>query len=342
VRVTFCDMTLRNVGRRHDIHDAAASVIGSGRYILGPAVERFEREWAEFCGAPHCVGVASGTAAISLALQAEGIGYGAHVLVPAATCTATFNAVSAIGAHPIPVDVDDDGLIDVCLAAAAINERVKAIVPVHLYGQSVDLAAIYALAQNHDLKVVVDSAQGHGLPVVGTTAFSFYPTKNLGAMGDAGAVVTNSAKIDAFVRNAREPGGARGGVSRLDEMQAAILSAQLPNLGVDNIKRHQIASAYNRMLTGANVKLPRFPGHSVWHQYVIRHPRRDELRAELLRRGVETGCHYSVAPHLSYAFGSGCYPKAEALFAECISLPIGPEVTLNDAAYVAEQVRACA
>lgn len=344
MRVAFCDLAVRHSAQRTNISDAVAGVIGSGRYILGRSVERFEHEWAEFCGAPHAIGVASGTDAISLALRAEGVAPGDHVLVPAATCAATFNAVSAIHAHPIPVDCDDDGLIDLHAAVRAITNRTTAIVPVHLYGRSVDLGRVYAMAADNGLKVVVDAAQGHGLKVVGTTAFSFYPTKNLGALGDGGIVVTNSAKVDAYIRKCREPGGARGGVSRLDEMQAAILSMLLPTLNGANARRMQVAWMYDRTLVDANVKRPRYDGNdaNVWHQYVIRHPKRDELRAELQRRGIETGCHYSTAPHIEHAFGRGMFPKTEALFAECISLPMGPEVSDEDVRYVAEQLKACA
>jgi dTDP-4-amino-4,6-dideoxygalactose transaminase len=347
VRVAFCDLAVRNSAHRRDISEAVAGVIESGKYILGRSVERFEREWAAFCGTPHAIGVASGTDAISLALRAEGVVPGDHVLVPAATCAATFNAVSAIHAHPIPVDCDDDGLIDLRAAVRAITNKTTAIVPVHLYGRSVDLGKAQAMGADNGLKVVVDAAQGHGLPVVGTTAFSFYPTKNLGALGDGGIVVTNSAKVDAYIRKCREPGGARGGVSRLDEMQAAVLSALLPDLKKNNERRVEIAQLYDARLAHADVVRPRFdsehgPDYNVWHQYVIRHPKRDELRAELARRGIETGCHYSTPPHIEHAFGRGTFPKAEALFAECISLPMGPEVTDEDVRYVAEQVKACA
>jgi dTDP-3-amino-3,4,6-trideoxy-alpha-D-glucose transaminase len=344
VRVAFCDLADRHRERRGALSAATADVIVSGRYILGQAVERFEKEWAAFCGAPHAIGVASGTDAISLALRAEGVLPGDDVLVPAATCAATFNAVSAIHARPVPVDVDDDGLIDIRCAARALTEKTTAIVPVHLYGRAVDLSEIYSLAGNEYLGVVVDAAQGHGLPVVGTTAFSFYPTKNLGAVGDGGMVVTNSERVDSFVRSRRNPGGARGGVSRLDEMQAAILSALLPSLERDNARRAAIAAFYDGALREANVVRPLlrsvFP--NVWHQYVIRHHDRNALRAELARRGIETGCHYSEPPHWSYSGELGTFPRAETLFSECISLPIGPEVTDEQAAYVAEQVKACA
>jgi dTDP-4-amino-4,6-dideoxygalactose transaminase len=344
VRVAFCDLADRPRERRGALSAATAEVIVSGRYILGHAVERFEREWSSFCGAPHAVGVASGTDAIALALRAEGVQPGDDVLVPAATCAATFNAVSAIHARPVPVDVDFAGLIDVRCAWRALTKKTRAIVPVHLYGRAVDLAGIYSFAGTEGLRVVVDAAQGHGLPVVGTTAFSFYPTKNLGGLGDGGMVVTDSKDVDAFVRSRRNPGGARGGVSRLDEMQAAILSALLPSLQRDNARRAMIAAFYDQALREANVERPLlrsvFP--NVWHQYVIRHRDRDALRAELERRGVHTGCHYSEPPHWAYSDERGAFPNTEALFAQCISLPIGPEVTDEQARYVAEQVKDCA
>jgi dTDP-4-amino-4,6-dideoxygalactose transaminase len=336
------------------INAAIARVVARGWFVLGPEVEAFEQEFAQACGAAHAVGVANGTDAIALLLRAAGVEPGDEVLVPAMTAAFTGLAVLMAGARPVFVDVDPDTLtIDAAACAAAITPRTRAIVPVHLYGQAADLDAILAVAERHHLAVVEDCCQAHGATArgvpVGTRgvggAFSFYPTKNLGAMGDGGAIITGDAAIADRVKRLRNGGQANrydhvepGINSRLDELQAAILRAKLPRLRADIDRRRALAGAYRRQLpAGARPIVERDPGH-VYHLFPIRCAERDGLQAHLRAAGIETLIHYPVPLPAQAAFsaaataghGHGACPVAAQAARELLSLPLHPRLREAD------------
>jgi dTDP-4-amino-4,6-dideoxygalactose transaminase len=339
------------------IRGAIERVIARGWYILGPELEGFEREFAAASGARFAVGVANGTDAIALLLRAAGIGRGDEVIVPAMTAAFTGLAVIATGATPVVVDVDPQTLnLEAATAAAAITPRTRAIVPVHLYGQPADMDGIAALASRHALAIVEDCCQAHlatsrGAPV-GTRgvggAFSFYPTKNLGALGDAGAVVTNDANVADRVRRLRNGGQrvrydhAEPGInSRLDEIQAAILRARLPRLVEWTARRRQLAGEYRRLLPGSVTPIAeRDPGH-VYHLFPVRSVDREALQAQMKRRGVETLVHYPIALSHQAAFSEGSRggcPTAEAAARELLSLPLHPRLRNDEVEQVCEAI----
>jgi dTDP-3-amino-3,4,6-trideoxy-alpha-D-glucose transaminase len=338
---------------------AIARVIDAGWFVLGPEVEAFETEFASACGARFAVGVGNGTDAITLALRALDIGPGDDVIVPAVTAAFTGLAVIACGATPRIVDVEHATLmLDPDACAAAVTARTKAVVPVHLYGQPADLTAIRRLAERHHLAIVEDCCQAHlatenGVPV-GTrseaAAFSFYPTKNLGALGDGGAVITSDEAVATRVRRLRN-GGQRdryrhveaGVNSRLDELQAAVLRARLPLLPAWTARRRQLASRYRGQLPAAvSPIVERDPGH-VYHLFPVRLPDRDGLSAHLAREGIGTLIHYPMPLSAQQAFAAyepaEC-PIASAASAELLSLPLHPRLTDADVARVAESVSA--
>lgn len=335
------------------LREAFERVLRSGWYILGQEVEQFEREFAAYCGARGCVGVANGLDALALALRALGVGAGDEVIVPSNTYIATWLAVSQVGATPVPVEpLEATANLDPARIAAALTPRTRALMPVHLYGQPADLAPILALAREHGLKVVEDAAQAHGARYQGrrlgahgdAVAWSFYPGKNLGALGDGGAVTTDDPRLADRIRVLRNYGSRRkyhnevlGVNSRLDELQAALLRAKLPRLDEDNARRAALAARYlQRLETGPVRPIQVAPhGDSAWHLFVIRHPRRDALAAALAQRGIGTMIHYPVPAHLqpAYAalgFAPGSFPIAEALHREVLSLPMGPTMRLED------------
>jgi dTDP-4-amino-4,6-dideoxygalactose transaminase len=338
------------------IDAAIARVLESGRYILGDPVEAFEREFAAYLGVKHCVGVASGTDAIELALRALEIGSGQAVIAPSHTATATVAAIERAGARPVLIDVDP---ATYNVTAAAIDTVLKnhreidgcglaAVMPVHLYGQPADMRAIVNVAWRHGLKVIEDCAQAHGARISGNrvgafgdiAAFSFYPTKNLGAIGDGGLVATNDPQLDERLRALREYGWQQRYVSdfaglnsRLDSLQAAILSVKLTRLDADNERRRAIAARYLAGLAGLDLGLPTTsPGvEHVFHQYVIRTPDRDALREFLASRSILTGIHYPVPVHLQPAYSErrfelGPVPETERLRGEILSLPMFPQL----------------
>jgi dTDP-4-amino-4,6-dideoxygalactose transaminase len=323
------------------------AVLRAGRYVLGPEVEAFEAEFAGRLGVRHCVGVGNGLDGLRLSLEALGIGAGDEVIVPGHTYIATWFAVSSAGATPVPVDVDETTyLIDAAAVEAAITPRTRAIMPVHLYGQPAPVTPLLEIANRHGLAVVEDAAQAHGAAMDGTptgtqgncAAWSFYPVKNLGAAGDAGAVTTNDDALARRLRVARNQGALVrsvheivGSNSRLDEIQAAILRVKLRHLDRWNARRRAIAQRYLDSLRGTAIGLPAVvPGAvHVWHQFVVRHPRRDDLRAALTDAGVETLIHYETPPHRQAAYahlglGEGSLPRSERLAREILSLPIDP------------------
>ena len=349
--VPFLDLRASNDPVREAVVSDIAALIRSGAFTNGPHVEAFEREFAALHQISHCVGVASGLDALRLTLLGAGVGPGDEVIVPAHTFIATFEAVSQVGAQPVPVDISNrDYALDVEAAAAAIRGRTRALLPVHLYGQMADARAIVALSERHDLVVVEDACQAHGAfrdgAVAGTIGlagcFSFYPGKNLGAFGDAGAVVTGSAELAGKLRALREHGQSSkyrhelvGWTSRLDTIQALVLVHKLPLLEQMNAARREAAAYYTGVLEGiGDLVLPNVPAGSspVWHLYVVRTKARDDLRAFLGERGIGTGLHYPEPPHLAAAYASlgylrGAFPTAETLANECLSLPLFPGIT---------------
>ncbi len=340
------------------IRDAIDRVVASGRFILGPEVEAFEAEFASASGVAHAVGVGTGTDAIALILRALGVGYGDEVITTPLSAAFTALAVMATGARPVFADIDADRLtLDPAAVAAAVTARTRAILPVHLYGQAADMAAIVAVASRHRLPVVEDCCQAHlataaGAPVgtIGVAgAFSFYPTKNLGALGDAGAVVTNDRALAERVRRLRNGGQTlrdhhelAGINSRLDEMQAAILRARLPLLANRTARRRTLAAVYRDRLAMAPVRIlpERDPGH-VYHLFVVRSRRRADLQAHLASVGIETLVHYPVPiprqPALASTLPAEC-PNATAACDEVLSLPLRPDMTTEDVSAVAAEV----
>lgn len=349
-KVPFLDFQEAHLEIRQELDAAYDRVLNSGWFILGKEVEAFEREFAAYCEAEHCVGVGNGLEALHLILRAYGIGPGDEVIVPANTYIATWLAVSYAGARPVPVEPDARTYnIDPALIEAAITPATKAILPVHLYGQPAEMDPINAIAARHGLKVIEDAAQAHGARYRGrrvgglgdAAGFSFYPGKNLGALGDGGAVVTNDVELADRVRVLRNYGSrvkyhneVKGFNSRLDEIQAALLRAKLPVLDDWNARRREVAARYRDELAGSELGLPFVPewAEPVWHLFVVRHPRRDELQQRLQQAGIGTMIHYPIPPHLqpAYAelgFGVGAFPITETIHREVVSLPMGPQLT---------------
>ncbi len=335
--------------RRHKttVDIAIQRVLDSGYYVLGPEVEAFERDFAAFVGVSHAVGVANGTEAITLALMACGIGPGDEVVTVSFTAVATVAAVDIAGAMPVIADIEPDYYtLDPAALERAITPRTKAVVPVHLYGQPAAVDEISAIAERHGLRVIEDCAQAAGATYRGQRAgalgdvgcFSFYPTKNHGAVGDGGICVTDDPEIAARLRALRQYGWRQDRISesagmnsRLDEIQAAILNAKLPELDADNAARHEIAQRYDVALAETGLGLPvRRPecGH-VHHLYVVRSARRDALKSHLAERGIAAGVHYPVPVHLQPAYcgrlaDAGSLPETERAAQEVLSLPLHP------------------
>ncbi|MFE0013707.1 DegT/DnrJ/EryC1/StrS family aminotransferase [Mesorhizobium sp. NPDC059054] len=351
--IPFLDLGVAYRELKDSIDAAIARVLDSGWYILGPEVEAFEAEWAEFCGASHAVGLANGLDALILALRALDVGPGDEVIVPSNTYIATWLAVTAVGARPIPVEPDPATQnIDPSRIEAAITSATKVLLPVHLYGQPADMDPILALARQYGLKVVEDAAQAHGARYHGrrigahgdVVCWSFYPGKNLGAMGDAGGVTTNSMEIAERIRLLRNYGSKvkyvndeLGSNSRLDPIQAAVLRVKLAHLDAWAERRKAVAAAYNTGLVSAGLILPHVPNWAdpAWHLYVVRSRNRDQLVSRLKDDGIGTLIHYPIPPHLQAAYthlgiGKGQLPLAEQLADEVVSLPIGPQVTGDD------------
>jgi dTDP-4-amino-4,6-dideoxygalactose transaminase len=366
MKVPFLDLEAVYAELEAELDEAVRRTLSSGWYVLGREVAAFEAEFAAYCEARHCVGVANGLDALHLIMRALGIGPGDEVLVPSNTFIATWLAVTYAGATPVPVEPDDQTYnLDPGQLEAAINERTRAVIPVHLYGQPADMDAINEIAARYGLKVIEDAAQAHGarykgrrVGALGTAAaFSFYPGKNLGALGDGGAVVTDDAALAERVRLLGNYGSRTkyvhelpGFNSRLDELQAALLRAKLPRLDEWNERRRRAAEFYCQTLEGvAGLRLPRVPAWAepVWHLFVVRHPERERLRAHLAAAGVGTIIHYPCPPHLQPAYAKLGYAQgqcavAERMAAEVLSLPLGPHLRAAEAQYVVEQLAAFA
>ena len=363
MNIPFLDIRAINLAQKTELETAFQRVLDNGWYILGQEVAAFETEFAAYCGTAHAIGVANGLDALFLLLKAYGIGPGDEVIVPSNTYIATWLAVTHCGARPVPVEpLASSYNLDPAAIAAAITARTKAIIPVHLYGQPADMDPINALARSRGLKVIEDAAQAHGASYKGrragqladAAAFSFYPGKNLGALGDGGAICTDDATLADTLRTLRNYGSQKkyhndlaGFNSRLDELQAAFLRAKLPTLDDGNRQRAAIAARYTEQLAGLpGLTLPTVPvlAEPVWHLYVVRHAARDRLAQQLADAGIGTQVHYPVPPHLQPAYatlglGAGSLPLAEAMHREVLSLPIGPTMTLEQADRVAAAVR---
>lgn len=361
--IPFLDLKNINLAQREEFHQALDRVLDSGWLILGKECEAFEAEFAQYCGVKHCIGVGNGLEALHFVLRAWGIGPGDEVIVPSNTFVATWLAVSYTGATVVPVEPDEHTCnINVALLEAATTTRTKAIIAVHLYGQAADMTAIRKHADRHGIKVLEDAAQAHGATCDGrrtgglgdAAAFSFYPGKNLGALGDGGAVTTDDDALADQIRVMRNYGSrikykneVVGYNSRLDELQAAFLRAKLPLLDAGNAQRAAIARAYLEGLAGCEIGLPVLGAHltSVWHLFVIRHPQRDRLAALLAEMGIATAIHYPIAPHLQQAYADlgyqpGAFPISEAMHAQVLSLPMGPTQTAAQTTRVIDAVKA--
>jgi dTDP-4-amino-4,6-dideoxygalactose transaminase len=352
--IRFLDLKAVHDPIREELDDAVRRVVASGWFVLGPEVEAFESEWASFVGARYCVSVGNGLDALSLTLRASGIGAGHEVLVPSHTFVATWLAVAACGATPVPVEVDPATYnLTPDAVAAAIRPQTRAVLPVHLYGQPFDSSALAAAAG--DVLVVEDAAQAHGARWNGTrvggagntACWSFYPSKNLGALGDGGAVTTDDPDLADRIRLLRNYGSRekyvheQAGVnSRLDELHAAALRVQLRHLDAANDRRRDVAKIYSAGLADV-VMTPHVPAEAepVWHLYVIRTSQRDRLAGRLAEQNVETLIHYPTPPHKQAAFDCGQHlPVAEALASEVLSLPMGPHLDEAAAEAVVEAV----
>lgn len=342
-----------------EIDAAVNRVLESGWYILGPEVEAFEAEWAEFCEAKHAVGVANGLDALSLALKALDIGPADEVIVPSNTYIATWLAVSGVGAMPVPVEPNPTTYnIDPARIEAAITPRTRALIPVHLYGQPADMDPILDIARRHSLRVIEDAAQAHGARYKGQrigahgdiVCWSFYPGKNLGALGDAGAVTTNDPDLAQRVALLRNYGSRQkyineeaGVNSRLDPIQAAVLRVKLRVLDRWTDRRRALAAAYNEGLQETDMILPHVPdwAEPVWHLYVVRSPNRDGLQKRLTTAGIGTLIHYPIPPHMQAAYaGLGlkpdALPLARRLADEVLSLPMGPQMAVESVLSICE------
>ncbi|MEN1972607.1 DegT/DnrJ/EryC1/StrS family aminotransferase [Luteimonas sp. MJ204] len=360
--VPFLDLKAPAKELRAEIDAAIARVIDSGWYVLGPEVERFESEYAEYCGAKHAIGVGNGLEALHLSLRAMDVGPGDEVIVPSNTYIATWLAVSQCGAVPVPVEPDPaTHNIDPERIEAAITPRTRVILPVHLYGQPADMDPILATARKHGLRVLEDGAQAHGARYKGrrlgangdAVAWSFYPGKNLGALGDGGAVTTNDDALADRLRVLRNYGSRvkyvndeQGWNSRLDPLQAAVLGVKLQHLDAWNTRRADIARQYLDGLAGTGLVLPVVPDWAapVWHLFVGRSPQRDVLQAKLAEAGVGSLIHYPIPPHkqAAYAelgFAPNAFPLASCMADEVLSLPIGPQQSEAQTQAVIEIVR---
>jgi dTDP-4-amino-4,6-dideoxygalactose transaminase len=360
--VPFLDLWPSHEEIRGTILDDIAALIRSGRFIGGPQIGAFEDAFAVYCETRHAVGMASGLDALRLALLAMGLEPGDEVIVPAATFVASLEAVTQAGGRPVLVDVSDD---DYCLAADAVSDaitaRTRVVMPVHLYGQMTDMRPLLDLAHERGIAVLEDACQAHGATrdglragsVGNAAAFSFYPAKNLGAFGDAGALVTNDEETAVRVRALREHGQRakyrhewEGYTARLDTIQAVVLMHKLPLLDDWNEQRREAAALYGAALEGVgDLGLPHVPAGSspVWHLFVVRTADPEAMAAGLACAGVGTGRHYPEPPHLSQAYewlgyGAGAFPVAERLSAQGISLPIFPGIAESQIARVAEAV----
>ena len=363
MKVPFLDLRTAYLELKEELDDAYHQVMNSGWYILGTEVEAFEQEFAAYCGAKHCIGVANGLDALHLILKGYGIGTGDEVIVPSNTYIATWLAVSHAGATPVAVepDVQTYNLAPEKIEAA-ITSQTRAIMPVHLYGQPAEMDAISEIARKYDLKVIEDAAQAQGARYKGKRAgslgdaagFSFYPGKNLGAYGDAGAVTTDDSELAERIRMLRNYGSkqkyyneVQGYNSRLDPLQAAFLRVKLKHLDQWNARREKAAARYLATLSRASELIVPFVPEEMepaWHLFVVRHAKRDYLQKYLENSGIGTLIHYPVSPHSSEAYNdlgyqSGSFPRAEELANTVLSLPMSPNIKAEEVDYVCGAIK---
>lgn len=362
MNIPFLDLKTPHVELREDLCEAFERVLDSGWYIQGNELKLFEQDFTEYCEVKHCIGVGNGLDALHLILRAFDIGEGDEVIVPSNTYIATWLAVSYAGATPIPVEPDERTYnLDPTKIEAAITPHTKAIMVVHLYGQPADMDAINAIAKKYNLKVIEDAAQAHGARYKGrrvgslgdAAGFSFYPGKNLGAIGDGGAVTTNDPELAKKIRVLGNYGSqvkyhneVKGYNSRLDELQAALMRVKLKKLDAWNGRRNVIAKEYLRQLDGGDLVLPFVPewADPVWHLFVVRTQKREAFQANLLQQGVDTMIHYPIPPHFQPAYAElnykhGDFPIAEVIHREVLSLPIGPHLNEVSTAFVIASIK---
>jgi len=354
--IKFLDLKKINERFRGEMDIAVKRVFDSGWYLLGREVEAFESEFAGYCEAKHCIGVANGLDALNLIIRAYGFGPGDEIIVPANTYIASVLAISENGCTPVLVEPDwDTRLIDVNKIEAAITPKTKAIMVVHLYGRAVDMDVVWDVAKRHRLKVIEDSAQAHGAKYKGmrcgnlgdASGFSFYPGKNLGCLGDGGAVTTNDDELATKIRAIRNYGSDykyhhiyKGTNSRLDEIQAALLRVKLRHLDEDNAARRSIAERYVNEIKNQLVELPALPtnpeGH-VWHVFAVTCAERDRLQRWLEGNGIQTNIHYPTPPHKQGAYSELkdlILPFSEKLHSEILSIPMSPVLTEDEVSYI--------
>jgi len=360
--VPYLDLPAQIRGIRKDLDAAIARSLDNCSFCLGPDVAQFEKDFAKFAGAEHCVGFNSGTSALHVALLLLGVGPGDEVITTPFTFVATSWAISYVGAKPVYVDIDDATMnLDPKLIERAITKKTKAVMPVHLYGHPFDVDPILEICRKHKLPLVEDTAQAHGAKykgkIVGTfgeiSCFSFYPGKNLGACGEGGALVTNNAAFAARAKSLREHGSTVryyhdevGFNYRMEGIQGAVLGVKLKHLQKWTDERRRVAHRYHELLKDTPLQLPLEAGYagSAWHLYVIRHPRRDDLKKHLDANGVGCALHYPVPLHLQKCYANlghkhGDFPVAEKAARECLSLPIYPELTDAQIRRVVEAIK---
>jgi dTDP-4-amino-4,6-dideoxygalactose transaminase len=360
--VRFVDLQAQIQSLQPALSEAIEAVLRRSDFVLGKDVDEFEREFAAYCGVAHAVGVDSGLSALELALRAAGIGPGAEVITQANTFIASAGAVLAVGARPVLVDCDENGAIRPEAVKHAMNARTRAIMPVHLFGRICDVEAIVPLADTAGVPVIEDACQAHGALLNGrragsfglASAFSFYPAKNLGAFGDGGILITNSAEIAKSVRTLRSYGQKTKYEHvtlplnhRLDTIQAAVLRVKLPHLDQWNARRQYLADAYREHLADVPIRIAPADaeGRHVYHLFVIETDQRDALKAALARDGIETGIHYPIPLHEQVAlkdlgYRAGDFPNTERLAARSLSLPMYPEMSLDQVERVTDGIRA--
>jgi len=362
IKVPYLDLPAQMKPLRKEIDAAIARTLDNCSFCLGPDVVQFEKNFAKFCGADYCIAYNSGTSALHIALMLLNVGPGDEVITTPTTFVATSWAISYVGAKPVYVDIDDATFnLDPAQVEKAITPRTKCILPVHLYGHPVDLDPLLAIAKKHNLPIVEDAAQSHAAKykgkVVGTfgamSCFSFYPGKNLGAYGEGGAIVTNDAAFNARARSLREHGSTQryyhdevGFNYRMEGIQGAVLGIKLKHLDTWTRERRRIAQRYHELLAETPLQLPREAAYaeSAYHLYVIRHPRRDDLKKHLEENGIGCALHYPVPLHLQKCYASlgykpGDFPVAEKAARECLSLPVFPELSEAQVLRVAEVIK---
>ena len=359
MNVPFVDLKIQYLKIKNEIQIELDDVLNNCSFVLGPKVEEFEKKFAKFCNSKYAVGVSSGTSALQIALKSIGVGKGDEVITVPNTFIATTEAITELGATPVFVDIDEKTYnIDVNKIKEKITNKTKAILPVHLFGQPADTKAIMEIAENYDLEVIEDACQAHGaeyngkkVPFGKTGCFSFYPGKNLGSYGEGGAIVTDDEEIAEKARLIRNHGEkkkychvVKGINSRLEAIQAAVLNVKLKHLENWNQLRRKNARMYNKLLNGVVTPYELPNSKHVYHLYVIRTKKRDELQQYLSSKGISTGIHYPTPIHLQEAYKEynlkpGSYPISEKVSGEILSLPMFPELTEEQITYVTDKIK---